>query len=148
MDIFTAETFLKLNNNDAFWDVKDSELVSPSFGEIWICQVPVLVVLENEITFKTMNRPILVIDDGHGHFIKNDHKNYYGLKITSQEDSYQRMKIKAYYKYGLQKESYLRLEIPLKIEKEQFLYKISCFSYKEMVKIMAKLRQTVINKAI
>ena len=39
-------------------------------------------------------------------------------------------------------------EVIDKIEKEQFLYKISCFSYKEMVKIMAKLRQTVINKAI
>ena len=60
---------------------------NPRLGEIWICKIPVIVVKEN-VYFKTMRRPILVIDDTEGHFVKNDLKNYYGLKITSQEDTY------------------------------------------------------------
>ena len=59
---------------------------SPLFGEIWICKIPVLVV-GKQITFKTMHRPVLVVDDTHEHFMKGDKKNYYVLKITTQEDS-------------------------------------------------------------
>lgn len=123
------------------WTIRDDEireeeisLVSPRYGDIWVCILPILVLEKDTISFQTQKRPILVIDDTQEHFIKNDHKNYYGLKITSQEDSYQRVLIKNYYQLGLRKKSYLRLELPIKIEREQFLYKISRIEEKSMKK--------------
>ena len=107
-------------------------LEDPKFGEIWICSLPVLIVDQEKIHFKKQNRPVLIIDDTHEHLIKKDTKNYYGLKITSQNDSYQRIAIKEYQKLGLKKESYIRLELPLKIEREQCLYKISKLDEKKM----------------
>lgn len=68
----------------------------PKFGEIWICRVPVLVSHQGEVLFDTIARPVLIVDDTHEHFIKRDLKNYYVLKITSQKDSYQRIKINDY----------------------------------------------------
>ena len=97
---------------------------TPRFGEIWICQIPILVFHQEEVFFETMARPVLIVDDTHEHFIKHDLKNYYVLKITSQKDTYQRIKISDYKRCGLQKESFVRLEIPLKVERCQLLYKI------------------------
>ena len=123
------------------WTIRDDEireeeisLVSPRYGDIWVCILPILVLEKDTISFQTQKRPILVIDDTQEHFIKNDHKNFYGLKITSQEDSYQRLLIKNYHQLGLRKKSYLRLELPIKIEREQFLYKISRIEEKSMKK--------------
>ena len=125
------------------WTIRDNEireeeisLVSPRYGDIWVCILPILVLEKDRIIFQTQKRPILVIDDTQEHFIKNDYKNYYGLKITSQEDSYQRLPIENYQKLGLRKKSYLRLELPIKIEREQFLYKISKIEEKTMKKYM------------
>lgn len=119
-------------------EIREEEisLTPPKYGDIWICIMPMLVLDDNKITFQTQKRPILVLDDTSEHFIKNDYKNYYGLKITSQEDSYQRLPIENYQKLGLRKKSYLRLELPIKIEREQFLYKISKIEEKTMKKYM------------
>ena len=86
-----------------------------------------------------MKRPVLVVDDTHEHFVKMDKKNYYVLKITSQDDSYQRIKIKNLEKTGLLKESFIRIELPLKVEKEQFLYRIGSYDIEEVQKIMNKV---------
>ena len=122
---------------------------NPKLGEIWICKIPVLVVGE-EVFFKTMKRPILVIDDTHENFIKNDTKNYYGLKITSQKDSYQRIKIKNLTNTGLYKESFIRIELPLKVEKEQFLYRIGVYDKEKVEKIknriLKKLKENTLIK--
>ena len=100
--------------------------------------------------FKTMKRPILVIDDTHENFIKNDTKNYYGLKITSQKDSYQRIKIKNLTNTGLYKESFIRIELPLKVEKEQFLYRIGVYDKEKVEKIknriLKKLKENTLIK--
>ncbi len=111
---------------------------NPLFGEVWICKIPVLV-LDNELIFKSVKRPVLVVDDTHEHFVKMDKKNYYVLKITSQDDSYQRIKIKNLEKTGLLKESFIRIELPLKVEKEQFLYRIGSYDIEEVQKIMNKV---------
>ena len=139
IELIKKEDLQKLE--EPIWIIKDDEireeeisLVSPRYGDIWICIMPILVLEKDEITFQTQKRPILVIDDTKEHFIKNDHKNYYGLKITSQEDSYQRLPIKDYQQLGLRKKSYLRIELPIKIEREQFLYKISRIEEKSMKK--------------
>ena len=111
---------------------------NPLFGEVWICKIPVLV-LDNELIFKSVKRPVLVVDDTHEHFVKMDKKNYYVLKITSQDDSYKRIKIKNLEKTGLIKESFIRIELPLKVEKEQFLYRIGSYDIEEVQKIMNKV---------
>ena len=106
--------------------IKESSLAiaSPIFGEIWICEMPILLKNDGTISFEKIARPVLVIDDRCEHFIKHDRKNYYVLKITSQKDTYQRVKINNYERFGLQKESFIRIELPIKVEKSQFLYKI------------------------
>lgn len=104
---------------------EDNSFGNPSFGEIWICQLPILKEINGEIQFATVHRPVLVIDDTTEHFVKKDTRNYYVLKLTSQKDSYRREEIPDYQLYGLQKKSYIRIEIPLKVEKCQFCYKIS-----------------------
>lgn len=114
--------------------------VTPKFGEIWICRIPVLVSNEGKVFFETIARPVLIIDDTHEHFIKHDFKNYYVLKITSQKDTYQRIKIFDYEKYGLQKESFVRLEIPLKVEKCQLLYKIGNLGIECTTKYVEKVQ--------
>lgn len=115
----------------------------PKFGEIWICEVPVLVVENEEISFVKMKRPILVIDDGKEHFIQKDLKNYYGLKITSQEDPYQRKKIANYRAVGLQKPSFIRLEIPMKLEKEQFCYYIGTYGKRQTQELLKEIRKNI-----
>ena len=110
----------------------------PSFGEIWICKIPVLVTGKNA-SFKTMHRPVLIVDDTHEHFIKGDKRNYYVLKITSQEDPYERIKMKNLENTGLVKTSFIRMELPIKVEKEQFLYPIGYYERKEVEKILTKI---------
>ena len=115
------------------------DFIKPTFGDIWICSLPVLIVGNNKISFKTQNRPVLIIDDTKEHFIRDDNKNYYGLKITSQQDSYHRIKIQNEKNLGLHKKSYIRLELPLKIEREQLLYKISQIPNQEMNMYLKKI---------
>ena len=144
MEIFNEKEFAF--NQTKYFNLIDRNLIeedqntyaSPKFGEIWVCKVPV-IVLKNELTFKTMKRPVLVVDDTHEHFIKMDKKNYYVLKITSQEDPYQRIKVKNLEKTGLVKESFIRIELPLKVEKEQFLYRIGSYDIEEVQKITNKV---------
>ena len=120
----------------------------PKFGEIWICRVPVLVSHQGEVLFDTIARPVLIVDDTHEHFIKHDLKNYYVLKITSQKDSYQRIKINDYKQCGLQKEPFVRLEIPLKVERCQLLYKIGKISVIQAEEYVRKVRRYIQNSAV
>lgn len=145
---FKQSEYFELFNQNII-EEEQSAYEKPKLGEIWICKIPVLVVGE-EVFFKTMKRPILVIDDTHENFIKNDTKNYYGLKITSQKDSYQRIKIKNLTNTGLYKESFIRIELPLKVEKEQFLYRIGVYDKEKVEKIknriLKKLKENTLIK--
>ena len=123
------------------------EIKNPIFGEIWVCSLPILVIEKEKIVFKTQNRPVLIIDDTHEHFIKEDLKNYYGLKITSQKDSYHRILIENYKEIHLKKESFIRLELPLKIERQQCLYKISKIDEKKMKKYLKQISNFIQKQA-
>lgn len=58
----------------------------------------------------------------HG-FIIEKSKDYLGMKITRQEGT-RKKEIKDWDKAGLKEKSYLRIEAPIKIEKEQLINKI------------------------
>ncbi len=145
MELITYIEYLREESdlNNLFWSNclgEDIQKYSePRFGQIWICLMPVFVLFNNEFVFKTMKRPILIIDDCQEHFVKNDNKNFYGLKITSQPDSYQRIKIKNWQNIGLNKVSFIRIEVPLKIEKKQFLYLIGEYGFDETNKILVEI---------
>ena len=133
----------KTLEEEIFWSISNEEIREdstsiepPKYGDIWICTLPILVIENNTIIFQTQNRPILIIDDTKEHFIKKDFKNYYGLKITTQKDTYHRIELKNYQKLGLHKKSYIRIELPIKIEREQLLYKISSIEKKQMDKYL------------
>lgn len=116
----------------------------PSIGEIWITAIPIIYYDENEdINVKIQKRPVLILDDGRGLIVEEDSKNYHVFKITSQNDPYKRKLISNWRELGLKKKSYVRIEMPIKIEEGQFIHKISKISiedlkeyYKELLNIL------------
>lgn len=93
-----------------------------SIGDIWIVLIPKVVTKRNMTKIDLEKRPCLIIDDGHG-FIIEENRDYLGLKITTKEGEKHRA-INDWYKLGLKKESYIRIETPMKIEKGQLVNKI------------------------
>ena len=116
----------------------------PSIGEIWITAIPIIYYDENEdINVKIQKRPVLILDDGRGLIVEEDTKNYHVFKITTQSDSYKRKLITNWKELGLKKKSYVRIEMPIKIEEGQFIHKITKISiedlkeyYKELLNIL------------
>ena len=147
MDLYTKEEFnnvlFDMENMINLGFIKESSLAiaSPIFGEILICEMPILLKNDKIISFEKIARPVLVVDDRSEHFIKHDIKNYYVLKITSQKDTYQRVKINNHERLGLQKESYIRIELPIKVEKSQFLYKIGYLGPKTTNAYLLKVKK-------
>ena len=70
-------------------------------------------------------------------------KPHFGLKITSQEDVYQRKKIVNYRAVGLHKPSFIRLEIPIKLEKAQFCYYVGMYGLEKTQKILEEIRKRI-----
>lgn len=66
----------------------------PKIGEIWLVIMPIIYVENEEVSFKTQKRPVLILDDGRGFIVEEDNKNYHVFKLTSQNDSYKRILIK------------------------------------------------------
>lgn len=67
----------------------------------------------------------MILDDGRGLIVEEDRRNYHVLKLTTQNDPYKRKLIKNWKELGLKHKSYIRIEIPIKIEEQQFERKIS-----------------------
>lgn len=98
----------------------------PKIGEIWITAIPIIYYEENDdINVKIQKRPVLILDDGRGLIVEEDNRNYHVFKLTTQSDPYKRKLIKNWKSLGLKKKSYVRIEMPLKIEESQFIMKIS-----------------------
>lgn len=79
-------------------------------------------------------RPCLIIDDGRG-FIIEENSNYSGLKLTTRQSfvkNVNRTEIKNWKKLGLKKKSYVRIELPIKIENQQLVTKIGTLSEEEV----------------
>lgn len=71
--------------------------------------------------------------------MKYDRRNYHVLKLTSQKDSYKRKKIKNWRELGLKMKSYIRIEMPIKIEEQQFDRKISTLPEKQLLEIYSEV---------
>lgn len=113
-------------------------------GEIWLVTIPILEFDANgDITVKLQKRPCLILDDGRGLIVEEDHKNYHVLKLTTQYDSYKRKLIKDWKKLGLAKKSYIRIEIPIKIEKAQFDRKITELSEEDLLDVYNEVYEII-----
>lgn len=70
-------------------------------------------------------RPCLILDDGRGLIVEEDNRNFHVLKLTTQYDRYKRRPIKNWKQIGLAKKSYIRIEMPIKIEENQLNKKLA-----------------------
>ncbi len=93
-----------------------------NIGDIWLVLIPKVITKNNITHIDLEKRPCLIIDNGHG-FIIEENKDYLGLKITSKEGERHR-EITNWYDLGLKKDSFVRIETPIKIEKGQLIHKI------------------------
>ena len=106
----------------------------PKIGEIWLVVMPIIYVEK---------RPVLILDDGRGFIVEEDNKNYHVFKLISQKDSYKRILIKNWRELGLKTKSYIRIEMPIKIEESQFVFKITELSFKQMIEYYQELYKIV-----
>lgn len=105
-------------------------------GDIWLVLIPRIVYDENDdsISVRLEKRPCLIIDDGRG-FIIEENTDYSALKLTTRDnnlDNVHRKEIINWKELGLKKKSYVRIELPLKIEPEQLVFKITEMSNNDM----------------
>lgn len=109
-------------------------------GEIWIVTIPVLQYDENgDVNVVLQKRPVLILDDGRGLIVEEDKRNYHVLKLTSQKDPYKRKEIKNWRELGLKMKSYIRIEMPIKIEEQQFERKISTLPEKQLLEMYSEV---------
>lgn len=121
----------------------------PLIGDIWIIAIPIIYYDENnDINVKIQKRPVLVLDDGRGLIVEEDKRNYHVFKITTQSDSYKRKLIKNWKELGLRKKSYVRIEMPIKIEEGQFINKITKLPYEELKEYYIELYNVLNIKAL
>lgn len=98
-------------------------------GEIWLALIPEISKIK-ELNIIIKKRPCLIIDDGHGFIIENS-QDYLGMKISSQNNKHNK-EIKNWDDLGLKKKSYIRIEVPIKIEEKQLIKKISSINKYDM----------------
>lgn len=99
----------------------------PEIGDVWITTIPKIETKNNRITnVKLERRPCLIIDDGHG-FIIEKNNDYLGMKITTRNKK-NKKEITNWYDVGLKQKSFVRIEMPIKIERNQLVKKIGKLS--------------------
>lgn len=105
-------------------------------GEIWLVTIPILTYdEEGNVNINLQKRPCLIIDDGRGLIVEQDNRNFHILKLTTQYDKYKRKLIKNWKELGLKQKSYIRVEMPIKIEKQQLVRKITELSQEELLEM-------------
>lgn len=107
-----------------------------NIGDIWLAIIPKIYLNDElgDMNVLLEKRPCLIVDDGRG-FIIEENSNYSGLKLTTRKskiNKVRRKEIKNWYKLGLKKKSYVRIELPIKIEEQQLLLKIGSLSFEDM----------------
>ena len=113
-------------------------------GEIWLITIPVLTYDKyNNININLQKRPCLIVDDGRGLIVEQDKRNYHVLKLTTQYDRYKRKLLKNWKKYGLIKKSYIRIEMPIKIENQQLVTKITSISKQELLEMYNEIYKII-----
>lgn len=110
--------------------------MNAKIGEIWLVTIPLLTYdAENNVNINLQKRPCLIIDDGRGLIVEQDNRNFHILKLTTQYDKYKRKLIKNWEELGLKEKSYIRIELPIKIEKQQLIKKITKLSEEELLEM-------------
>lgn len=107
-----------------------------TIGDIWIAIIPKIYLDEETGNMNVLleKRPCLIVDDGRG-FLIEENSNYSGLKLTTRFSDLKKVKrveVKNWKELGLKKKSYVRIELPLKIENQQLLNKIATLSPEEI----------------
>jgi hypothetical protein len=114
-----------------------------NIGDIWLVLIPRILYDDSDesIDVKLEKRPCLIIDDGRG-FIIEENSNYSALKLTTREsnlETVRRKEITNWKELGLKKKSYVRIELPIKIEPEQLIFKITEMSNNEIASYLKDL---------
>lgn len=105
-----------------------------------VVTIPILQYDDNgDVSVVLQKRPVLILDDDRGLIVEEDRRNYHVLKLTSQKDSYKRKKIKNWRELGLKMKSYIRIEMPIKIEEQQFDRKISTLPQKQLLEMYSEV---------
>ena len=101
--------------------------------------IPIISYDNNKVEINIQKRPCLIVDDGRGLIVGQDNRNYHILKLTTQNDSYNRKIINNWRYLGLKKKSYIRIELPIKLEEEQLIYKITEFPINQLISIYSDI---------
>ena len=104
-------------------------------GEIWLVAIPVLYTKE-ENNFDTgfQIRPFLIVDDGKGMLVL-ENSDYLALKITTKKNKIKNVEaIDNWKELGLKEKSYIRIEIPQRIEENQLIGKITELPVEQFLK--------------
>ena len=118
-------------------------------GEIWVVTIPVIKYEENgDVSVVLQKRPTLILDDGRGLIVEEDKRNYHVLKLTTQKDPYKRKEIKNWRELGLRKKSYIRIEMPIKIEEQQFDRKIATLPEDQLLEMYSEIYSILNIKAL
>ena len=108
-----------------------------NLGDIWLVLIPKIIYDDDDesISVKLEKRPCLIVDDGRG-FLIEENSNYSALKLTTKNSNVknvERKEIVNWKELGLKRKSYIRIELPIKIEPEQLVFKISTLPNEEFV---------------
>ena len=123
--------------------------MNAKIGEIWLVTIPLLTYDdENNVNINLQKRPCLIIDDGRGLIVEQDNRNFHILKLTTQYDKYKRKLIKNWEELGLKEKSYIRIELPIKIEKQQLIKKITKLSEDELLEMYNEIYKILNIKAL
>lgn len=118
--------------------------MKPEIGDVWLITIPVLTYNENnEIGVLLQKRPCLIVDDGRGLIVEEDNRNYHVLKLTTQSDPYKRKLIENWREIGLLKKSYVRIEMPIKIEIQQLDKKITTLPPKQLIEMYEEIYKII-----
>ena len=95
-------------------------------GEIWLVVIPVLRIKdENDYDTTFQIRPFLIVDEGKGMLVM-ENPDYLALKITTKKNKINNVQeIKNWKEIGLKQKSYIRIEIPERIEQGQLIGKVA-----------------------
>lgn len=120
----------------------------PKIGDIWIVTIPVVYYDNDDVLVNLQKRPVLILDDGRGLIVEADKRNYHVFKLTTQNDPYKRKLIKDWKEIGLLKKSYVRIELPHKIEPQQFNKKVCEVSSEFLKEMYVELYELLNIKAL
>ncbi len=109
-------------------------------GEIWLVAIPLLVKKDDnsfDTTFQI--RPFLMIDEGKGVLVE-ENPDYLGVKITTKKNKLNKAKeIKNWRELGLKEKSFVRIEIPERIEKNQLIAYITKMPQKQFMEFYKEI---------